>query len=407
MKNSKILIILIFVIFACSKDKEKNTVSPVVQFDFMWLSTAGSVIVDSDGNQVILHGVNRSGLEYDKGGNLMNEAEIAYICNDWGADIIRIPFNQEWIMTDEVYVNMLDEVINWIKMNGAYVLLDLQWRDTIVKIPSIPDSEAINMWIKLATKYSEDPAILYDIHNETHDIAFSAWRERAIEIIEGIRSVHPSSLIFVSGMDWANDVSDWAANPLPYDNIVYSVHKYPWSSPENRWDGQFGNYSEQIPMFIGELGGEEGDINWGNQLLAYLARKKLGWAAWSWVDHPFLTRTDRQTPTDFGNLVRDYLVRYADPDQYKNIISNIKVEYIGAKRATITWKTTNASDSKVLYGLSSNYTETMYAPVLLNSHTIKLTDLDPVTTYHFTAISVDDLGFTAQSSDSTFTTAAE
>jgi len=105
--------------------------------------------------------------------------------------------------------------------------------------------------------------------------------------------------------------------------------------------------------------------------------------------------------------VRDYLVRYADPDQYKNIISNIKVEYIGAKRATITWKTTNASDSKVLYGLSSNYTETMYAPVLLNSHTIKLTDLDPVTTYHFTAISVDDLGFTAQSSDSTFTTAAE
>ena len=56
-------------------------------------------------------------------------------------------------MTDETYNNYLDQVIKWIKKNGAYVILDLQWKNTQVKIPRIPDITAVDMWKKLATRY--------------------------------------------------------------------------------------------------------------------------------------------------------------------------------------------------------------------------------------------------------------
>ena len=399
-------ITLLLIIMSCSKDNDKNPVAPTTdEFEFKWLSTDGNKIVDSDGNQVILHGVNRSGLEYDKTGNRMSRPEFEYIINDWQAKIIRLPFNQEWIMTDDAYNERLDEVIGWIKNNGAYVILDLQWKNSTEKIPRIPDSQAVEMWKKLATRYKDDPAILYDIHNEAHDISFEEWRARAIEIIEGIRSVHPNSLILVSGLNWAKDIGVWARDPLSYQNIIYSLHIYPWFSGSDQFDALIGEFSDQIPIFVGEFGGYGENINWGKQLISYLYEKKLGWTAWSWVDDPHLTQQDdRRTPTEFGNLVRELLIRYASPEQYMNEIYDIKVEYITTNRATINWKTSQISDSKVVYGLTINYTDTVSAPVLLKSHTMKLIKLQPVTTYHFKVISVDDFGFKVESADSSFST---
>ena len=408
MKHLTILcsIIFLMLIISCSKDDDKTPVGPTtVEIEFKWLSTSGNKIVNSDGNQVVLHGVNRSGLEYDKNGNQMSQMEFDYICQDWQAKIIRIPFNQEWIITDEAYNNFLDEVIGWIKNNGAYVLLDLQWQNTTTKIPRIPDTSAVTMWKKLAERYKDDPAILFDIHNEAHDVGFDEWRSRAIEIIEGIRTVHSKSLILVSGLNWANDISVWARNPLPYENIVYSLHVYPWFSNATNFDELVGNFSDQIPIFVGEFGGYGENIDWGKQLIAYLNEKQLGWTAWSWVDDPHLTQQyNRSTPTEFGSVVREMLIRHAFPDQYLNQLTQVTVDFITSNRATINWKTTQISDSKVLFGLTADYGNSVYSSVLLKSHTMKLMDLQPNTTYHFKVISVDDFGFKAESPDSTFST---
>lgn len=335
----------------------------------------------------------------------MSENEFNYIIQSWNAKIIRLPFNQDWINTDVAYNNKLHQVIGWIKNNGAYVMLDLQWQNETVQIPAIPDSQAIEMWKKLAVRYKDDPAVLYDIHNEAHDVSFAAWQSRASEIIDGIRSVHPKSLIFVSGLNWATDVSACAANPLPYDNIVYSVHAYPWQGGETDWDNNFGNYSDQLPLFVGEFGGYGENLDWGKQFMTYLNAKKLGWTAWSWVDDPFLTTDNRYTPTEFGAIAREMLTRHAYPEQYDKRLLRSTVDFVTSTRATINWKTTNESDSKVLYGLTISYSDTAYAPILLKSHTIKLIELQSEQTYHFKIISADDYGFVAVSSDSTFITA--
>jgi hypothetical protein len=388
----------------CKSDSQSPTEPEPVTPPLSWLYTDNNRLVNEEGEMMVLRGVNRSGLEYDKQGNGMDKEEIDYICQVWKAQIIRIPFNQEWIITDTQYDNFLDQVISWIVANNAYVLLDLQWQNTQVKIPPIPNEEAVDMWKILAERYKENPAVLYDIHNEAHNTTWAAWRARAIEIIEGIRSVHSRALIFVSGLDWAYDIRGWGQNPLPYDNIVYATHPYPFKAEPWAWDKYFGDYVDDIPIFVGEFGGWDEDLEWGTRILDYFDQKQLGWTAWSWVDQPFLTEFDRRTPTAFGNLVYNALLRHSLVDSAQLEISNIQINFVTDSKATINWETNREADSRVNYGLTVNYTDSVYAPVMLTTHTMKLTDLQSGTTYHFQIVSRDQVGWSVFSGDSTFTT---
>ena len=281
-----------------------------------WLHAEGAAIMDENGETRILRGVNRSGLEYDKKGNGISEEEIRFICGEWKAQVIRLPFNEEWVLTDPGYNRFLDRVIGWINRYGAYAMLDLQWQDVKVRIPRIPDEKAAGMWAILAERHRNNPGVLYDIHNEAHDTTWTAWRERATAIITAIRAKHPKSLIFVSGLDWAYDLRGWAEAPLPFEDIVYSTHPYPFKGEPWAWDKYFGDFTDRFPVFAGEFGGGEKDLEWGRRLIGYLDDKKIGWAAWSWVDQPHLTLKDRRTPTPFGDLVRTALLRHAgrEPD---------------------------------------------------------------------------------------------
>jgi len=401
-------VILVTGLFICCNTPNSDPAGPSDNGNgnntLSWLRTAGNRIVNEQDEIMILRGVNRSGLEYNKSGEGISEAEIDFICSNWKAQIIRIPFNQDWINNDPDYVNFLDTVIGWIVDNDAYVMLDLQWENTDIRIPPIPNAQSVEMWKVLASRYKDNPGVLYDIHNEAHDTAWAAWRSRASEIIEGIQSVHDKALIFVCGLDWAYDLRGWGTNPLPYENIVYSTHPYPFKWEPWAWDKYFGNFADDLPLFAGEFGGEENDLDWGRQLLAYFDQKRMGWTAWSWSNQPYLTEPDRRTATDFGTLVRSALIRHAVGDTALFELTNIQAQFISNDKATITWQTSADSDSRVFYGLTAAYSDTIYAPVLLKSHSMKLTHLQSASTYHYKVASVDFYGNTVTSRDSTFQT---
>src|SRR5688572_32874906 len=106
------------------------------------LAISGRQIVTDAGQPISLRGVNRSGLEYAEPGALgflescgLSEAEVCWIVREWRANILRIPFNQDWALNGRgtfspaEYLDSIDRVIFWASRAGAYTLLDLQWLD--------------------------------------------------------------------------------------------------------------------------------------------------------------------------------------------------------------------------------------------------------------------------------------
>ena len=310
------------------------------------LATAGNRIINTAaGAEVILRGVNRSGLEYagpDEQGFLsgasISRAEIQVLTTAWRCNIVRLPFNQDFVLrgrsgrSAEEYRGALDQVIFWASMFGAYTLLDLQWLDADRIyggnrnfVAPLPNAESIAMWALLAARYKDEPAVLYDLFTEPHDrlpddpfllnrddgsfypagqraVTVREWQPWARRLIDAIRRVHPDAVVFVSGTNWGYDLRGM---PMDLPNVVYSSHVY--SNKGDLWSGAFGDLSTTVPVFLGEFGGQDtaADLDFVSRLIAYASGLRIGWTAWSWFNEPFLV--DRYAPTQFGRLVRQSL----------------------------------------------------------------------------------------------------
>ncbi len=280
--------------------------TPPTSLPLPWLRVENTQIVTLSGQPVTLRGVNHSGLEYDKTGAGISQAQLQYIQKNWNANIIRLPFNQEWALSDPSYLNFMDQVIDWANGAKMYVLLDLHWLDTTRKIAPLPDANTPTLWANLAERYKNNPGVLFDIYNEPHDVTWDQWYAEAIKIVDVIRIKHPKALVVVGGVDWAYDLRGVNTKPIPQQNIVYSVHDYPWKAYLPR-DQAWQFLTGQRAVFVGEWGGEDKDLSWGTTLRDYMRAQSVGYTAWSWVDWPPLTvdgRHGNYATTKFGNLVQ-------------------------------------------------------------------------------------------------------
>src|SRR5882724_305588 len=310
------------------------------------LATSGKRIIDiATGAPVILRGVNRSGLEYagpDEQGFLsgaaISRSEIQSIVQDWGCNIIRLPFNQDFVLrgrdgrSGEEYQSALDQVIYWASMFGAYTLLDLQWLDADriyggIRnfVAPLPNTQSIELWTLLSRRYKDEPAVLFDIFTEPHDrlnddpsplnrddgttypadhrsVTMAEWQPWAQTLTNVIRAENADSLVFIPGINWAYDLRGM---PMNLANIVYSSHVY--SNKGMDWPGAFGDLSQTAPVFVGEFGGDDtpADLDFGHRLVEYMRQLEMGWTAWSWYNEPFLV--SRYAATQFGAIVQQQL----------------------------------------------------------------------------------------------------
>jgi endoglucanase len=321
--------------------------------------TSGNRIFRADTNQpVLLRGVNRSGLEYTEPSDAgflaaaeFTVDEVREIVQSWGSNIVRVPFNQDWALrgrgthSAEEYLASLDQVISWNAALGAYTLLDLQWLDAETvyghttdqngakqdnHVAPTPNANTILLWRTLALRYRDEPAVVFDLLNEPHDpldddfypihkigsdgsveesngdcVAAEQWLPWATRLVAEVRSIRPTGLIFVGGTDWAFDLRGIRVNA---PNIVYSAHIYS-NRATDTWGNALGS-SNSVPVFVGEWGGTDGDLDFGHNLANLLRQSGLGWTAWSWVNYPQLIQSPRAPtyrPTAFGYLVRNEL----------------------------------------------------------------------------------------------------
>ncbi len=310
-----------------------------------YLHTCGARILDNQGREVRITGVNWSGMENsgDAPGGLGNRNwhDILDQVAGLGYNTIRIPFSNEAIDSKQSVGNvdfglnpdlqgltglqLLDRLVDGARQRGLKVILDRHQptsagRTTLWYSTEVSEEHWLADWRMLAARYrGNDTVIGVDLHNEPHgnatwgtDEPATDWRlaaERAGNVVE---DANPYVLVFVEGIEnvgsdhfwWGGNLSavSWAPVRLRVSNrVVYSPHDYgpaissqPWFTdsrfPSNlagEWDRHWGYIAhDQIaPVVIGEFGGlsfgTDPDGQWQTSLLAYIQANHLGALVWS------------------------------------------------------------------------------------------------------------------------------
>ena len=252
------------------------------------LHTSGNRLCDSDGNTVVLKGVNIPSVEWMNGGDhAMQSVEEAI--HRWHVNIIRLPIAQDrWMgrMPDEEsgldlsdggasYRRLVDSLVNAASAEGVYMIVDLHWSDMGVWGRNVgqhrmPDANTAVAWESIAERYANNPAVLFDIYNEPHEVSWSVWRngghvtEEAGSyetpgmqaLVDVVRGAHASNVVVVGGLDFAFDLRGVAGGyAISSPNVLYSCHIYPSKSPD--WDLQVSGAAKIAPVVIGEFGADE------------------------------------------------------------------------------------------------------------------------------------------------------
>lgn len=314
------------------------------------LKVSGNHLVTGAGNALHLHGVNIPGLEWSQGDHLTNSLQVAI---SWGANIIRLPLCQDrWFgRTKEKndggahYQKTVADFVDSAAAQKCYVILDLHWSDGGVWGHDIgqhnmPDDNSVAFWQDVSAKFANNPAVLFDLYNEPHDISWDVWRNggrvhdkdtRADtggaldyhtpglqKLLDVCRATGAKNVVIAGGLDWAYDLrgiaDGYALSDAGGNGVVYDTHIYPskmWYTHGNTksqdWDRIILSTGKKYPVLIGEFG--NGTNNYESMVLDFARQNNLPWIAWSLHPgaRPVLIKDWHYTPTRYGEIVRNAL----------------------------------------------------------------------------------------------------
>jgi aryl-phospho-beta-D-glucosidase BglC (GH1 family) len=332
------------------------------------LKVAGTRVLNSKGEPVLLRGVNAASLEFtsDGQGHILKTVNTAI--QDWHANIIRLPLAQDrWFGKmpeqtngSDAYRDLVRQVVEACESQGCYVILDLHWSDcdewgTNVGQHSLPDHNSLVFWKDIAPVYANNPAVLFDLYNEPHDISWDVWlkgghitdtpngrrrgRPRVYdavgmqEMLDTVRGTGAKNVVVAGGLDWAYDFSGILEGRQLSDptgnGVIYANHCYDNKHDSvNAWIKKMERANAKLPIIITEFGGNSGPgrvEHWDNWLQHVLqAIDDHHWSYTAWDMHPSagptLIRDWNYTPSArFGVYVKEALAgtlpHYTEPPE--------------------------------------------------------------------------------------------
>lgn len=309
------------------------------------LKVVANQIQTVDGKTVILRGVNIPSLEWmPEGDHVLQSVKTAV--GEWKSKVIRLPVNDEfWFgrgprQNDggQAYRALVDQCIRAAASRGAYIVLDLHAYQAT-------QPKHLAFWGEVAALYKNNPAVLFDIINEPHDISWKVWHdggtveEKAAEggkpavtyespgmqaVINFIRQKGARNLIVAGGLDWAYDLSGilkgFALEDKGGNGIVYSSHIYSWKKD---WQNSVLAVAQKHPVILGEFGADdirlpavpanqqEDPYIWLPEILGFAQKNNLSWTAWSFhtdATPRLLANWEYQPTPFFGSFVRSALL---------------------------------------------------------------------------------------------------
>jgi endoglucanase len=293
-------------------------------------TVVGNRIVNSRGQTVLLHGVNRSSLENTcTGATVAGEetgipaSDFATMHNRWGATIVRLPLDQYfWLSKCRGYRATVKRAVEEIQANHMLAILDLHWWTeppnlsfaTGSQAICMPNNNSVTFWRQVANTYRTDPGVWFELYNEPDPIAntvaaqWRIWLDGGAASCNNDNTLKPMGTFSTVGMQTLVNairatgaqnivLADGIGHPgtlegvplLAGGNIAYAIWPYApktgWSYGE--WDRRFGNLAQQVPVVATEFG----DFECGNGLyahgydqaiLGYFRTHQISYLAWDW-----------------------------------------------------------------------------------------------------------------------------
>jgi len=168
-------------------------------------TVSGTQIIDPDGNEFIVKGVNAfasSSEHYDK------------IVNCWGFNTVLANHFPDWYWYNPDYE--IDLLVAAYSSNKKVVILDLA-HDALDSdsgighywLPRI--KELVNLYSYYADRYKNNPYVWFQLINEPDTLTFNseAWISVHQQLITAIRNTGNQNPILVNGWCWGQDACGW------------------------------------------------------------------------------------------------------------------------------------------------------------------------------------------------------
>jgi len=299
--------------------------------------------------------------------NYITQDDIKYI-KQTGMNSVRIPFHYK-LFTHEDYMGvdnnqngfeLIDEVIEWCRQEGLYVILDMhdapggQTGDNIddsYGYPWLMESEEskiefCRIWKDIAVHYANDTLILgYDLLNEPiahYFVDKYAHLNDSLEplykrCVDTIRLVDKNHIILLGGAQWNSNFRIFKDSKFD-DKIMYTCHRY-WCDTLQADIQDFVHFRDSVnlPIYMGETG--ENNDQWIAGWTRLMERNNIGWHYWPYKKMvPKSCMVTIPTPENW-DLIIEYTkkdrssfakIREAHPDQevikqaMKDLLENMK-----------------------------------------------------------------------------------
>jgi endoglucanase len=326
------------------------------------LHVVGNKILNKEGKEVWLQGVNIMSLDWNpQGERILLSTKVAI--EEWKANIIRLAVKENyWFGKDssqkdggKAYRELVDATINLAANRGAYVLLDLHRYKA-------PQAEHADFWKDAATRYKDHPALVFDMFNEPHGTSWEVWKsggfvpvkkegvdetaflteEEKIKnnvgfrsigmqgLLDAIRSTGAKNVVLAGGLDYGYDLSGiakgFALDDKGGNGIIYGSHIYPW---KKGYQEKVLVIADKYPILSGENGAntkkisfipenqQEDAATWVPRFLGMVQKYHLHWTGFSFHPKasPILISDWDYTPTpEWGAFAKRALAGEKFPD---------------------------------------------------------------------------------------------
>jgi endoglucanase len=326
------------------------------------LHVSGNELVNQAGARVVLHGVDRSGGEYEcvqqasgMWDGLMNQAAVNAM-QRWDVNAVRVPLNeacwngQSYVIGDKrgKYQDAVKTYVSLLNRNGIVAILDLHWTDGAYTGPGsgcssaealcqkpMPDAaEAPKFWTSVADTFKGNDAVIFDLFNEpfpdvaaggSATVGWHCWLDgtgcKGItykvagmqSLVNAVRSTGAANVLMLGGLTWANDLDGWVAHEPtdPDHDLAASWHSYNFNSCVTRscWNSQIAPVIAKAPLIAGEIGENDCADSYIDPLMSWLDARSTSYLAWAW-NADFNCSSGPGLITNYGGVPTKYGLGY-------------------------------------------------------------------------------------------------